>query len=54
MRPLAEMATIQIDITNACPNRCSNCTRFCGHRPPYFMERGSLFRPSIPSLISPT
>jgi hypothetical protein len=36
MRPLIEMDTIVIDITNACPNRCSNCTRFCGHRPPYF------------------
>ena len=23
---------IQIDVTDACPRRCSNCTRFIGHR----------------------
>lgn len=29
---------IQIDITNACHNRCSNCSRFCGHfREPFYM-----------------
>jgi hypothetical protein len=32
------MDTIQIEITNACINDCSNCTRFCGHfSKPYFM-----------------
>jgi hypothetical protein len=31
MRPLIEMDTIQIEITNACIKSCSNCTRFCGH-----------------------
>ncbi len=39
MRNLREMTTIEIDITNACVNQCSNCTRFCGHhKKPFFME----------------
>jgi hypothetical protein len=32
------MDTIQIEVTNACINECSNCTRFCGHQKPYFMK----------------
>jgi hypothetical protein len=33
------MKVIQIEITNACPKRCSNCTRFCGHhKEPFFMD----------------
>lgn len=39
MIPLHQMKIIQIDVTNACPNRCSNCTRFSGHHAkPFFME----------------
>ncbi len=39
MRSPQDMGIIQIDITNACVNRCSNCTRFCGHhRKPFFMD----------------
>lgn len=39
MRPLIDMETIQIEITNACHNKCSNCTRLVGHHPnPYFMD----------------
>lgn len=39
MRSPADMEFIQIDITNACNMRCSNCTRFCGnHRTPFFMD----------------
>ena len=39
MRPLVDMDTIQIEVTNQCHNRCSNCTRVIGHHPsPYFME----------------
>ena len=35
----AQQKVIQIDITNACPHRCSNCTRFCGHhKKPFFMD----------------
>lgn len=50
MRPIIEMATVQIDITNACTRSCSNCTRFCGHRSPYFMERDQFTR-AINSLV---
>ena len=39
MRPILDMATVQIEITNFCRNSCSNCTRFCGHfKKPYFMD----------------
>ncbi len=31
MRSPADMGIIQIDITNACHSRCSNCTRLIGH-----------------------
>jgi hypothetical protein len=35
----ADMKIIQIDITNACTKKCSNCTRFCGnHRKPFMMD----------------
>jgi hypothetical protein len=33
------MKVIQIELTNACPKRCSNCTRFCGHHnEPFYMD----------------
>ena len=39
MRPLSEMTIIQIEVTNACWLKCSNCTRHVGHhRDPFFME----------------
>lgn len=39
MKSPKDMKIIQIDITNACPHRCSNCTRFCGHHEkPFFMD----------------
>jgi hypothetical protein len=39
MRSPKDMQVIQIDITNACHHRCSNCTRFCGHHvKPFFMD----------------
>lgn len=39
MRSPADMEFIQIDITNACNMRCSNCTRFCGnHKKAFFMD----------------
>lgn len=50
MIPLARMRIIQIDITNACRNRCSNCTRFTGHhRKPFFMDWDT-FRRAVDSL----
>lgn len=39
MKSPADMQIIQIDITNACTKKCSNCTRFCGnHRKPFMMD----------------
>ena len=39
MKSPKDMKIIQIDVTNACVNRCSNCTRFCGHHTkPFFMD----------------
>ncbi len=39
MRSPSDMEFIQIDITNACNMRCSNCTRFCGnHEKVFFMD----------------
>jgi len=39
MKSPADMKVIQLDITNACSKRCSNCTRFCGHHTkPFFMD----------------
>ncbi len=50
MRSPADMQTIQIDITNACNKRCSNCTRFCGnHRQSFFMDYDT-FRRAVDSL----
>lgn len=49
MRALCDMDTIQIEITNACTRACSNCTRFVGHRKPYFMPE-SMFREAIDSM----
>ena len=44
------MQTIQIDITNACNKRCSNCTRFCGnHNGSFFMDFDT-FKRAINSL----
>ena len=51
MRPLAEMQTIQIELTSACVLRCSNCTRMCGtHKVPFFMEEED-FKRAIDSLV---
>lgn len=50
MRSPADMEFIQIDITNACNMRCSNCTRFCGnHEKPFFMDFDT-FRRAVDSL----
>jgi len=39
MKSPKNMDVIQIEITNACNNRCANCTRFCGHhKTPFFMD----------------
>lgn len=51
MRPLRDMDTIQIEITNACPNKCSNCTRLVGHhKKPYMMSQDK-FEEAVDSLL---
>lgn len=51
MIPLEKMKHIQIDITNACVNRCSNCTRLIGHhKKPFFMDMAT-FEKAVDSLI---
>ena len=50
MRSPAKMEIIQIEITNACPHLCANCTRFCGHhKKPFFMET-DFFKKAVDSL----
>jgi len=50
MRSPANMEFIQIDITNACNMRCSNCTRFCGnHEKSFFMDFDT-FKRAVDSL----
>lgn len=50
MRSPKDMGIIQIDITNACPHMCSNCTRFCGHhKKPFFMSFDT-FKQAVDSL----
>lgn len=50
MRSPKDMSIIQIDITNACPHTCSNCTRFCGHhKKPFFMDFDT-FKQAVDSL----
>jgi len=37
--PIYSQLMLDVDITNACTHRCSNCTRLVGHhRKPYFMS----------------
>jgi len=39
MIPIYAAHVIQIDVTNACPHECANCTRFVGHhKNPFFMD----------------
>lgn len=40
MKSPADQKIIQIELTNACPHECANCTRFVGHHAkPFFMNR---------------
>ena len=50
MRPILDMDTIQIEITNACVQQCSNCTRLVGHsKKPFFMDV-DFFKKALDSL----
>lgn len=50
MRSPQNMTKIQIDITNACGNICSNCTRFCGHHKKTFFMDYDTFCKAVDSL----
>ncbi len=50
MRSVFDNDTIQIEITNACVLSCANCTRFVGHRKPYFME-WDRFKQAVDSMV---
>ena len=50
MRSPANMQIIQIEITNACVHRCSNCTRFCGHHKKNFFMDFKDFTNAVDSL----
>ena len=50
MRSVFDNDTVQIEITNACVLSCANCTRFVGHRKPYFMSFEQ-FREAIDSMV---
>ena len=50
MRSPKKMLHIQIDITNACDKRCSNCTRFCGNHKKTFFMNFDTFKRAVDSL----
>jgi hypothetical protein len=50
MRSPQDMEVIQIEITNACTHRCSNCTRFCGHHSRPFLMDWDTFRSAVDSV----
>jgi len=50
MRSPAKMLHIQIDITNVCDKRCSNCTRFCGNYKKTFNMNFDTFKRAVDSL----
>ena len=50
MKSPKDMRVIQIDITNACPHRCSNCTRFCGHHEKSFFMDFDTFKRAVDSM----
>ena len=51
MRPLVSMDTIQIEITNACPLNCANCTRFGRHVKKPFMMSYEQFTQAVDSMV---
>jgi len=51
MKTIIDNDTIQIETTNLCQNRCSNCTRLVGHhRSTYFMDEKT-FTNAVDSLV---
>lgn len=51
MKNMLDRDTTQIEITNACVLKCSNCTRFCGHfKEPFFLTFDQ-FKEAIDSMV---
>ena len=51
MKSIIDKDTVQIEITNACTMRCSNCTRLVGHhKKPYIMDMET-FKKCVDSLV---
>ncbi len=50
MRPPRDMDIIEIELTNACIHRCSNCTRFCSHYDKPFFMTFETFRRAVDSM----
>lgn len=50
MRPPRDMDIIEIELTNSCVHRCSNCTRFCGHHTNPFFMSFETFRRAVDSM----
>lgn len=50
MKSPKDMAIIEIELTNACIHKCSNCTRFCGYsKKPFFMNF-DIFKKAVDSM----
>lgn len=50
LRPILAKEALQIEVTNACLNRCANCTRLVGHHPEPYMMDLDYFREVVDSL----
>ena len=50
MRQIRDMSIMEIDITNVCEKRCSNCTRFCGHHEQTYFMDFETFKRAVDSL----
>ncbi len=50
MRSPKDMQIILIDVTNACNERCSNCTRFCGNHKKNFFMSYDTFKRAVDSM----
>lgn len=50
MRAIVDMDNIQIEITNVCHNKCSNCTRLIGHYPKTYFMSFEQFKEAVDSV----
>lgn len=51
MREIRDMHVIQIDVTNRCEHRCSNCTRMLAHHPRRYDMTPEQFERAVKSLL---